>query len=386
MKVLHTADWHVGKTLRGRSRADEHRAVLDEIVGIAREEAVDLVLVAGDQFDRAVPSPESEEIVYDALLRLAGTGAHVVVIAGNHDSPRRLAAVRPLLELTNMTVAPTVARPDDGGVVRVATRSGQAACIALFPFQSKRGIVTADALMGGDPDDHQKEYSDRCRRIARALCSGFAADTVNLVVAHLTVVGAAVGGGERSAHIFDYYVSADIFPESAHYVALGHIHKPQKIPGRCPIQYAGSPLAMDFGETHGEHSATLVEVEAGRPARVWPVPLTSGRALRTLRGNILQLEQVADTTGDDFLRIIVEQAPSPGLAEGVRELFSHAVDVLVKPREVEDTPSSPPVDPTELRDPRAQFRRYLKEGDIEGEALAKLFDELLEEEYASATA
>ena len=95
MKILHTADWHVGKTLRGRSRAEEHEAVLDEIVALAQAEAVDLILVAGDQFDRAVPSPESEKIVYDALLRLAGTGARVVVIAGNHDNPRRLAAVRP---------------------------------------------------------------------------------------------------------------------------------------------------------------------------------------------------------------------------------------------------------------------------------------------------
>jgi len=149
VKILHTADWHVGKTLRGRSRADEHRAVLDEIVGTAEREAVDIVLVAGDQFDRAVPSPESEEIVYDALLRLARTGAHVVVIAGNHDNPRRLAAVKPLLELTNVTAASRVARPDDGGVVRVPTKSGETACIALFPFQSKRGIVTAEALMGG---------------------------------------------------------------------------------------------------------------------------------------------------------------------------------------------------------------------------------------------
>ena len=386
MKVLHTADWHVGKTLRGRSRADEHRAVLDEIVGIARDEAVDLVLVAGDQFDRAVPNPESEEIVYDGLLRLAGTGAQVVVIAGNHDSPGRLDAVSPLLRLANVTSASRVARPDEGGVLTLETRSGETACIALFPFQSKRGIVTAAALMSDDPDEHQQEYSGRCRNIARALCSRFAADTVNLVVAHLTVVGAAAGGGERAAHIFDYYVPADIFPESAHYVALGHIHRPQDIPGRCPIRYAGSPFAMDFGETHGEHSVTIVEVEAGKPARRRPIALASGRALRTIRGNILQLEQVAGTTDDDFLRIFVEQAPSPGLAERVRDMFPHAVDVLVKPREVEDTPSPAPVDPTELRDPRAQFRRYLKEADIEAEALARLFDELLEEEYASATA
>ena len=384
MKILHTADWHVGKTLRGRSRADEHRAVLDEIIAIARDEAVDLVLVAGDQFDRAVPSPESEEIVYDALLRLARTDAHVVVIAGNHDNPRRLAAVKPLLELTNVTAASRVARPDDGGVVRVPTKSGETACIALFPFQSKRGIVTAEALMGGDPDDHQKEYSDRCRKIARALCSEFSADTVNLVVAHLTVVGAEVGGGERTAHIFDYYVPADIFPETAHYVALGHIHKPhQEIRGRCPILYAGSPFAMDFGEEQREHSVTLIEAEVGRPARWEPVSLSSGRTLRTIAGTRLQLEQMAGTTGNDFLRVFVEEAPSPGLAEGVREVFPHAVDVIVARREGTKERRAP-IDPKKLRDPREQFRRYLEERQIEGEQLAKLFDQLLDDHYRSA--
>ena len=386
MKILHTADWHVGKTLRGRSRADEHGAVLDEIVGIAEREAVDLVLVAGDQFDRAVPSPESEEIVYDALLRLARTGARVVVIAGNHDSPRRLAAVGPLLDLANIVSAARVARPDAGGVVRVDTRSGETACIALFPFQSKRGIVTAEALMGGDPDDHQKEYSARCRKIADVLCEGFSADTVNLVVAHLTVVGAATGGGERGAHIFDYYVPADIFPTNAHYVALGHIHKPQKIAGKCPIWYAGAPFPLDFGETDQDNSVLLVEVEANRPARVDPIPLTSGRALRTICGGSLDLAAMEGTTGDDFLRVIVEEAPSPGLAEQVREMFPHAVDVIVKdPKPPTNGPPEPP-DPETLRDPRKQFRRYLEEHDIAGEELAKLFDELLEEAYASAKA
>ena len=385
VKILHTADWHVGRTLRGRNRADEHRAVLDEIVQIAQDEAVDLVLVAGDQFDRTVPAPESEQIVYDALLRLARTGAQVVVIAGNHDSPRRLTAVRPLLELANVTSASSVAPPDKGGVARLATRSGETACIALFPFQSKRGIVQAEALMTQDPDDHQKEYAERCRLIARHLCAGFAADTVNLVVAHLTVVGAMTGGGERTAHIFDYYVPADIFPVSAHYVALGHIHKPQRIPGRCPIRYAGSPFALDFGETHGEHSVTLIEAEAGKPAHVEQVPVKSGRALTTIRGGSLQLEQLAGTTGDDFLRVIVEEAPTPGLAERVRDMFPHAVDVIVA-RPGETGKERKAIDPGELRDPRAQFQRYLKERGIEGDELTKLFAELLEEEYASASA
>ena len=384
MKILHTADWHVGKTLRGRSRADEHRAVLDEIVGIAGREAVDLVLVAGDQFDGAVPSPESEEIVYDALLRLARTGAHVVVIAGNHDNPRRLSALGPLLELANVTTASVVAPPDRGGVVRHTTKSGETACIALFPFQSKRGIVKAAALMADDPDDHQKTYSKRCRGIASALCGEFADDTVNIVVAHLTVVGAAEGGGERRAHIFDYYVPADIFPETAHYVALGHIHKPQKIGGRCPIRYAGSPFALDFGETHGEHSVLVIEAAPGRPARVTPVPLASGRALRTIRGRAHEITALAGTTGDDFLRVIVEETPSPGLAESVRDLFPHAVDVVVAGPEREGA-AADAVDPSSLQgDPGALFRRYLEETGAEDDGLAKLFDELLEEDFAPA--
>lgn len=386
MKILHTADWHVGKTLRGRSRGDEHRAVLHEIVTVAEREAVDLVIVAGDQFDRAVPSPESEAIVYDALLRLARTGAHVVVIAGNHDNPRRLDALSALLKLANITTAAFVRAPADGGVVRHTTKSGETACIALFPFQSKRGIVKAEALMGGDPDDHQKEYSDRCRQIAGALCAGFAADTVNLVVAHLTVVGAATGGGERSAHIFDYYVPGDIFPETAHYVALGHIHRVQQIGGRCPIWYAGSPFALDFGEKHDEHCVLVVEVDAGRPARVERIPLEAGRALRTIRGRAHELHALAGTTGDDYLRVIVEEAPSPGLAEQIREMFHNVVDVIVEAPEG-DVPGPDAVDPNTLRgDPGALFRRYLEETGVEGDELAVLFDELLEEEYAPASA
>ena len=264
-------------------------------------------------------------------------------------------------------------------------RSGETARIALFPFQSKRGIVRAEALMIRDPDDHQKEYADRCRAIARALCADFAAGTVNLVVAHLTVVGAAAGGGERTAHIFDYYVPADIFPETAHYVALGHIHKPQRISGRCPIWYSGSPLALDFGETHGENGVLLVEAAAGRPARVRQVPLASGRALRTVRGNGPQLERIAGTTGDDYLRVYVEEAPSPGLAERVRDMLPHAVDVILAQSEVSGSEPRA-VDPGELRDPGTQFRRYLEERGIEGDELAKLFGELLEEEYASTSA
>lgn len=143
MKVLHTSDWHVGKAIRGESRADEHRAVLQEIVGIAESEQVDLVIVAGDLFDSASPTAEAEEIVYRALLGLASAGIPVAVIAGNHDNAKRLQAVAPLLELGKVVLVAEPTRPDHGGVIELTTGDGTEVRLAMLPFVSKRGIVRA---------------------------------------------------------------------------------------------------------------------------------------------------------------------------------------------------------------------------------------------------
>ena len=146
--LLHTSDWHVGKAIRGASRADEHRAVLAEIADLAASNEVDVVLVAGDLFDSATPSPESEQIVYEALLALARTGATVAVIAGNHDNARGLRAVAPLLALGNVHLVAEPQRPDDGGVWSITTRDGTPVRIAMLPFVSKRGIVRAGRSHG----------------------------------------------------------------------------------------------------------------------------------------------------------------------------------------------------------------------------------------------
>ena len=128
MKILHTSDWHVGRSIRGRSRASEHEAVLAEIGSIARAEEVDVVLVVGDLFESKAPTAESEEIVFRALLDLASTGATVVVVAGNHDSARRLEALQPLLELGRIVARPAAAEADEGGVVEVRSKDGRERC------------------------------------------------------------------------------------------------------------------------------------------------------------------------------------------------------------------------------------------------------------------
>ncbi|MBA2529202.1 MAG: exonuclease SbcCD subunit D [Euzebyales bacterium] len=378
MRILHTSDWHVGRTIRGRSRAAEHQAVLAEIVRIAGEEAVDLVLVAGDQFDTAAPTPEAERIVYRALSDLTATGAQVVVVSGNHDNPARLAAVTPLLAASRVHVGALLARPEEGGVATVTTDAGETARIALLPFLSQRAIVRADDLMALHADQHAGQYAARATAIIAALSAGFRTDAVNLAAAHLMVAGGTMGGGERSAHtIFDYCIAATAFPESAHYVALGHLHRLQQVPAACPVWYSGSPLQLDFGETQDTKAVLVVDASPGAPAEVRQFELTEGRRLRTLRGSLEQLQAQAGTTGEDYLRVVVRGQARVGLAEQVREWFPDAVDVIVEAPEAVgadiETPSRIGRSPAEL------FSEYLASHGGTDDRVLALFAELFDE-------
>jgi exonuclease SbcD len=380
VKILHTADWHVGRLLRGRSRADEHEAVLAHIAATARDEAVDLVIVAGDVFDSAAPGPDSERIVYRALLELAASGAAVLVVAGNHDSDRRLQAVAPLLELGRVVTRASFLRPDEGGVVEVASRDGsETALVGALPFLSQRHVVKAADLMDADADQHAQAYAGRMGLLVAKLAARFRDDTVNVIAAHCLVDGGVLGGGERSAHtVFEYAVPGAAFPATAHYVALGHLHRRQSIPGPCPIHYSGSPLQLDFGEGGNEPAVLLVEAAVGRPARVTEVPVDGGRRLRTLRGSLADLRAAAGTTGDDYLRVIVREPLRAGLADEVRELFPCCVEVTVERPEGDDASGRRSIAARAGRSPRELFDLYLGERGVDDPRLAALFDELLE--------
>ena len=323
MRILHTADWHVGRKIRGRSRADEHREVLQEIVAIAREKEVDLVVVAGDLFDTATPSPESESIVYDTLLEITDAGAQVILISGNHDNPRRLKAIGPLLNrAADIRTGAVPARPDQGGVVKIETRSGQKARVALMPFLSQRQIVRASDLMEKDADRHAQDYAARVSRLLQWLCRDPDAESVNIVAAHLLVTNAEPGGGERAAHTgFDYAVPALAFPSELHYVALGHIHKAQSMPAACPVWYCGSPLQLDFGDQELRKCVLLVEADPESPAKVERVFLKGGKKLQTICGSLKDVEALAEEGTDAYLRVLLEETARAGLADEVRDLL-----------------------------------------------------------------
>jgi exonuclease SbcD len=381
MKLLHTGDWHVGKAIRGRSRLDEHEAVLREIAWVADTEDVDAVLVAGDLFDAAAPTPDAERAVYGALLALSSGGRRpVLVVGGNHDSPARLEAVAPVFAAHGVRIVARPTRPVDGGVVSLDTPGGPLR-VGMLPFPSQRVAATVDDLMAHDAADHTQSYSGRVHNLLEVVSSSFDADAVNVVLAHLMVMGGTMGGGERSAHtVFEYWVPTNAFPATAHYVALGHLHRAQQLEGPSPVHYAGSPLQLDFGETANEPSVNLVVAEPGRAGvEVRGVPLSSGRRLRTLRGTPDELlaTDVA-SVGDDHLRLVVDSGPRPGLADELRARFPAAVEVALAARvEPAEDPAAVPC--RAGRTPHELFEDYLEQHDAADARVLALFDELVGE-------
>ncbi len=382
MRVLHTADWHLGRTIRGRSRAHEFEAVLAELAAIATAERVDLVLVCGDIWDAASPAPESDRLLFETLRRLIEARVQVVLLAGNHDSSRKLEAVGRLSDLLGVYTQHRLRRPDEGGVLTLRAGS-EIARIACAPWIPEGRVVDAVELFGLSPEESFQSYAQRCGDIYRALCSDFSSETVNLFAGHLFVDGsrvALVDGSERRLHIGQGYgIPPQMLPATAQYLALGHIHEPQELTSTpAPAAYAGSLLQLDFGERGQQKVVRLIELSPGAPARQHPIPLRSGRELIELRGPLAAVLARAPEAAGSYARVIVEvERPEPGLAARVREAIPTAVDVRL---EYEHERALPEPELARLA-PRELFVRYYRaqHGAEPAEELAALFDELLDQ-------
>jgi exonuclease SbcD len=216
------------------------------------------------------------------------------------------------------------------------------------------------------------------------LTDGFVADHVNVVVGHGFVANGKLGGGERSAHtIMDYFVPATVFPASAQYVALGHLHRAQRMDGPTQIHYSGSPIAMDFSEDRDVKVVNIVDVEPGRPAKVESVPLSAGRRLRTLRGSLAELEAMAvELSPNDYVRAVVLESTRAGLADEVRELIPGVVDVVIESPERAEAVAER--QRRAGRSPHELFAEFCAERGHDDPRVRALFAELLEECGAAA--
>jgi DNA repair protein SbcD/Mre11 len=312
-------------------------------------------------------------------LGLRSTGADVVLIAGNHDNQASMQHLRPLLAEAGVTALGQVSPPSMGGVVKLETRGGEAVVIALVPFLSARHVVKAEALMELEAAELNATYDQRLRAIVAAMCTDFGDRSVNIVMTHLMIRGGRSGGGERDAHtIFDYSVDVAAFPNSAHYIALGHLHRFQQVGGSLPAYYSGAPFQVDFGEEDDEKGVVIVDVTERTPARVRFVPLTCGRRLRSLTGSLAELTELSGAVGEDLLRVTVCENRRPGLADEVRALLPNAVEVRVAP----EVPAGMPVGASDARSgrsPRELFTQFLLERGYDTGSLLPMFDELHDE-------
>ena len=378
MKILHTSDWHVGKVLKGQSRVREHVDVLAQVVEIARAERPDLVVVAGDLYDTAAPTPDATRLVTRALSALRNTGAQVVAIGGNHDNGAALDALRPWADAAGVALRGTVRESADEHIIDGETTAGERWRIVALPFLSQRYAVRAVEMYELTAAEAVQTYADHMKRLIGRLAEDFSApDRVHLLTAHLTVVGARLGGGEREAHtVLNYAVPASVFPNNTHYVALGHLHRAQQVLGPCPIRYSGSPLAVDFGEEENTPSVTIVEVTATTTAKVRAVPVTAGTPLRTVRGTLDELAAIDDS--DAWLRVYVRETPRAGLREEVQELLPRALEVRVDP-ELLAAAGPPRTAQRAGRSPRDLFGDYLDSRGHTDDDVRDLFHQLLEE-------
>ncbi|WP_308638845.1 exonuclease SbcCD subunit D [Paenibacillus silvisoli] len=277
MRILHTADWHFGRSLEGRSRLEEQAAFVDELAVLVKDEEIDLVLLAGDVYDSVNPPAAAEQLFYEAVARLADGGKRTIaVIAGNHDHPERVSASAPLAARSGIRL---VGMPTDQPLVIDVARTGEQAVIAALPYPSESRLreLLSEAT---DEELLRTAYSERVGKLMTQLGGAFRHDTVNLAMSHIYVLGGLETDSERPIQIGGAYtVDPSALRIGAQYVALGHLHRPQRVAGDETMRYSGSPLAYSFSEAGQAKSVTVFDAAPGIAVEPREILLSSGRPL-----------------------------------------------------------------------------------------------------------
>ena len=295
MKLIHLSDLHIGKRVHEVSMIDDQAEILDQILQIAEEEQADAVLIAGDVYDKSVPSGEAVTLFDDFLCRLARKKLPVLIISGNHDSPERLAFGNRLLETAGIHISPVY-----GGAIRPVTLSDRFGEVDfwLLPF------VKPAHVKRFFPKETVESYTDACRVAVENM--PLDREKRNVLLTHQFVTGAATCESEELSVGGSDNVDASVFADFD-YVALGHIHGPQNI-GSNRIRYCGTPLKYSFSEENHRKSVTVVKLGRKGELSLELRPLPPLRDLRTLRGSFAELTDPAcylGTPREDYLQILL---------------------------------------------------------------------------------
>ena len=296
LRLLHTSDWHLGRALYGRKRYEEFAAFLDWLADTIERERIDVLLVAGDVFDTSAPSNRAQGLYYRFLCRVAASSCrHVVVVAGNHDSPSFLNAPRELLKELHVHVvgSSTPDHPEDEVLVLRNAQDAPELIVCAVPYLRDRDIRTAEA--GESIEDKERKLTEGIRdhyaavaALAEEKRSRLGGDLPIVATGHLFAAGGRTmdGDGVRELYVGSLArVAAGIFPLCFDYLALGHLHVPQRVGGSATRRYSGSPLAMGFGEAGQAKSVCRVRFAAGQ-VMVDPLEVPVFQQLERIRGDL----------------------------------------------------------------------------------------------------
>lgn len=326
MRFLHTSDWHVGRTFHGADLLAEQDTVLAHLADVVTAEAVDVVLVSGDVYDRAVPSAEAVQVASRAVARIRAAGAQLVITSGNHDSAPRLGAFGDFAAAGGLHLRTAVDRIDDP--VLVADEHGTVAIYGIpylepEPSRHALGVPEAKGHKAVLAEAMRRIEADRARREPR---------TRSIVLAHAFVAGGQGTDSERTIAVGGVeQVGGDVF-DGTDYVALGHLHGPQTLAEH--LRYSGSPLAYSFSEARQRKSVWLGDLDANGLAEVRRHELPVPRRLASVTGRIedlLAADEHADLV-DCYLSVILTDSARPlDAMRRLRSRFPHAVHLDWRP-------------------------------------------------------
>ncbi len=329
MRLLHTSDWHLGRSLHRADLRAAQSAFLDHLVDVARDEKVDAVLVAGDVYDRAVPPVDAVELCEDALLRLHDTGAAIVLISGNHDSARRLGFGGGLLEKAGVHL-----RTRPGALARPVVLTDAHGPVAVYGVP----YLEPDAVRGELPPTGDGEVPRGHAGVLGHAVACIRADAEargiqrRVVMAHGWVTGGAASDSERDITVGGVgQVPAELFGGFG-YVALGHLHGQQTVAPH--LRYSGSPLPYSFSEASHRKGSWLIELDDAGTAHAVQVPGPTHRRLSVLRSRLADLLGSAAYTGheDDFVSVTLTDPSRPeGAMDALRARFPHVLVLAFEP-------------------------------------------------------
>lgn len=378
MRILHTSDWHAGKSLYKQDRMPCLEHALSQMLDIIEEDKVDLVLVAGDIYDTYHPPARAIEGLNRFFLELHKRRTPAVVISGNHDSTHLWKSMKDILSLASIKVFDRLQRE----ACWTFESSGEQLCVTALPYPSERELVRLTGE-GASVADQRRLYAERVAGVMQLLSKSLSRDRYHVLCAHLMLSGAEPTQSERALSIADTFaVQPQQLPEIFDYVALGHIHKRQKVKGSpVPAWYCGTPYQIDFGEHDMEKGVNLVDFAPGQTAQVQFRPLKLKHELQLVNCHEDELPGVYSQWqgSEDFLKLRVKvDAPRKGLSDELRQqLGSRLLSIEIQAPQKAD--SVPKYQHLQLDAPLDVYRTYCTAQNLPlDEELERTFSELWE--------